>query len=322
MPLIQAYLAQLDIHGVLRAQVEGALETSHQLASTVISEAQATHQVANSLVHSMEEASQAALNVLSRVGQAIDSADVLEKEVLEERMRRLEQASVSSRHMVSEQRRLERLGGKAHDLGIRIRIVAMNTSIEAMRAASSTNSAIGVLAREIGNLAIEVQKLGLELSDSVQTLSQHLHRELVEGMAKEAQAIEDVRTRLAEQVAALRVSHDELRQFRESALRQVADTGRQVTTHAYNTLGGVQNQDILRQRLEQVVTVLVRMSEHDLALRQALRGEAALPPEWRPLSPSDLGRDYVMDAQRNAHREAQGQTGGDGDGALPTIELF
>lgn len=317
-----AYLAQALVRQVLKAQIQGAIDTSNELATTVIHEAQETHASARQLIEFVGVASSAAAKVLARVTAAIDSADVLEHDVLEQQSRRLEQASARSRKLAHEQRLLERIGEKAHDLGMRIRIVAMNTNIQSFRSGTSTNAgAIGALAREIGALAIEVQKLGLDLRNSLGDLSRAIDREMVEGIAREAEAIEEVRTRLAAQVSGLRESHDQLAKFQSSVLKQVEESGHSVSKHAYNTLGGIQSQDILRQRLEQVMQVLALMAERDEVLQAALLGRAPLPEDWKPLSADELHGQYVMQAQRTAHvNQTHDEAAQEGDG--PAIELF
>jgi hypothetical protein len=318
--LLDAYVTQGEVRSVLRAQLEGALTTSDRMAERLIEESHSTYASAAALSRYMEESSSKAERVFARVNQAIESADEVESQVLEERERKLQEAGESSRKTLREQRRIETIGEKAHGLGQRIRIVAMNTTIEATRSSGRTGTAIGVLAREIAGLAVEVQRLGLELKDAVHTMAFLLNRDLVEGVQAEVAALAEVRRNLAEQVRELRSAYEELDLFRRGVWGEVGSATRKICDVA-SAMGGVQYQDVLRQRLVQVVRVLITLAERDEVLKRALRDNQPLPHDWRPVGLEEVARDYVMASQRDAHGTATGDAAKDG-GALPEIELF
>jgi hypothetical protein len=320
--LLDAYLAHGEVRTVLRAQLEGALDTSDQMAERLIEEARSTYASAANLASFMEGTGERAAQSFARMHAAIASADAVESLVLEERARRLYETGENSRKTLGQQARLEALGEKAHGLGMRIRIVAMNTSIEATRSSGKSGTTIGVLAREIAGLAVEVQRLGIELKDAVQTMSSMLNRDLVEGVQTEVLALSDVRRTLAVQVRELQAACEELDSFRRNVWDEVSGATKQICDVA-SAMSGIQYQDVLRQRLVQVVGVLIKLADRDEVLRQALRGEGSLPEDWRPLALGDLAQEYVMSAQRDAHGRAAGQAEPAPEpSALPEIELF
>jgi hypothetical protein len=319
--LAAALLAQGDVREVLRAQLEGALETSDRMAEKVIEESRTTYASATRLSELVDESSQRAGAVFERVLSAIESADMIERQGLEERARALAVASQNSRKTVVEQKRLEAIGDTAHGIGMRIRIVAMNTTIEATRSAGATGATINVLAREIAELAVEVQRLGLELSHSLHSMGIHLNRDLVEGIQAEAVALEGVRKTLAAQVQELRASYQELDVFQKAVWREVTTAAKEISAVA-SALGSLQYQDVVRQRLAQVVGVLVTLAERDEVLKRALRGEQPLPDDWRPLAAEELSGAYVMGAQRAAHAKELGASAPGAPAALPDIDLF
>jgi hypothetical protein len=320
--LLDAYVAHGEVRTVLRAQLEGALDTSDKMAERLIEEAKSTYASAANLASFMEGTGERAERSFARMHAAIASADTVESLVLEERARRLFETGENSRKTLGQQARLEALGEKAQGLGMRIRIVAMNTSIEATRSGGNAGTTIGVLAREIAGLAVEVQRLGIELKDAVQTMSFMLNRDLVEGVQSEVLALSDVRRTLASQVRELQTSCEQLDSFRRDVWDEVRGATKKICDVA-SGMSGIQYQDVLRQRLVQVVGVLIKLAARDEVLRQALRGEGSLPDDWRPMDLGDLAQEYVMSAQRDAHGRAAGQAESAPEASeLPEIELF
>lgn len=319
--LISALGTQAEVREVLRAQLEGVLETSDQMAQKVIEESQVTSGAATSLSRFMVQSAQRAASIFLQVRGAISASDDTSRRVLEERAARLEVTGKSAQNTVSEHKRLERLGDAAHALGMRIRIVAMNTSIEALRSVGQTGATIGVLAHEIAALAVEVQGLGLELSHSSHTLGLHLHRDLVEGVKTEVVALDDARRVIALQMGQLRTAYAELADFQTAVWAEVELAAARIASVA-SAMGGLQYQDVMRQRLVQVVGVLVRLAERDAVLRRALHGAEPLPDDWRPLGLDDLSKDYVMRAQRTAHAQKTELDAPELAAELPEIELF
>jgi methyl-accepting chemotaxis protein len=317
--LIESHGAHAEVHAVLDAQVKGAIETANSLVDAVVREANKTHLAAVGLVDFMAVANQQAEQAFASVKEAIELTNQ-ERYELEEHAGMLAKASSATRRMLLEQKRLESIGENAHNLGMRIRIVAMNTTIQATQGGlGAGGGTIAVLAREISNLASEVQKVGLELKEAVHTLAIHLDRDVVNGVSEEAAATARISQTLARHVQSLRDAYGNLASFRENVWSQVISSSRQVSQHACDTLGGLQYQDIARQRLEQISLVLARIIMSDGALSAALLGEAPLPPEWSPVHAQELLVSYVMESQRRAHASMEAASTHD-EG--PSIELF
>lgn len=300
--LADAYLAQATVRALLQAQLQGALDTSDEFAATVVKNAQAANLSATKLGEYMTPASREAEQVLACVRAAIDSADVLERQVLDKRARSLRDASGTSQRIMEEQEHLEGIGDKARELGMRIRIVAMNTTIEAAHMSGSAGAAVAVLAREIGLLATDVQRLGADLGEAIQTLSDHLNRDVVQSVAQEAHALDDVRKQLAAQVVALNASYAQLDDFRAGVTKNVELATRRVSLYAHNAIGSVQYQDLLRQRLEQINNALTALSNNDEPLLDTLQNGTPLSGDWEPIRSEHLQGDYVMSDQRDTHQ--------------------
>jgi methyl-accepting chemotaxis protein len=316
--LADGHMAHAEVHAVLEAQVNGAIKTVNTLVEAVEREANQGHLAAVDLAAFMSDVSSLVDADFARVQGAIENTHH-GCIALEQHAQNLRDAVSSTRKMLAEQRRLEAIGDRAQNLGMRIRIVAMNTTIQASQGASGGSATIAVLAREITSLAGDVQKLGLELKEAVHTMSVHLDRDVVNGVTQEAAATVEIGSTLAGHVQALREAYGALRGFRENLWVKVTTAGKQVSQHACSTMAALQYQDIARQRLEQVAQVLSQLIASERVLTSALVGRAPLPPQWKPVQARQLSEGYVMHSQRRAHDGS----GSDPDAIEgPAIELF
>jgi methyl-accepting chemotaxis protein len=112
-----------------------------------------------------------------------------------------------------------------------------------------------------------------------------------------------------------------------SALREILEnvqtSNDDVVTQLTEALGHVQFQDVVRQRVEQVVKALKELAMHSQLMIGKL-AEDGWDGTFHPTLRERLDQhadSYVMNSQRDAHSEALGagaNPGGDG----PAIELF
>jgi len=317
--LIASHEANERLHQILAAQVDGAIKTINLLVSAIATPANQTQAAATALNLYMEEASSTAGMGFERVHTAIVRTGQ-EQQLLMAQATRLQDATQTARSTLDEQRQLDAVGDKAHSLGRRIRMVALNTTIQAVRAGGQDTETIKVLASEISGLAIDVQNLGMQLKQGIETLSTRVENDVVNGVAKEALATAKVSQTLAQHVHDLNAAYQELKNFRETVWIEVMKSTQTVSSNACETLGGLQHQDIARQRMEHIAQTLEKIVASDKQLSQALHGGPALPPNWMPVQPQELQSSYVMADQRVAH--SGNAEDGTEDQQGPAIELF
>ena len=313
--LIQSHRANCKLHTILAAQVAGTLNTINTLVTEIVASSGKTQKSAEALQLYMTNSATTAESRFDRLRDAIQHTRA-EQRQLGEQASHLECAASAARAMMEDQRELEGLGDKASTLGRRIRMVAMNTTIQAVHAGGGDAQTIKVLAAEISALAGDVTKLGEQLTNSVEALSRRVDRDVVNGVAKEAGATARMSQAMAAQVRELDAASHDIKDFRVKVWSQVIASTHSVNAHACQTVAGLQHQDIARQRLEQVAHTLALMTAGDQQLTAALEGRAQLPADWAPVQPEALQAGYVMADQRAAHDgEEQASTG-------PAIELF
>lgn len=314
--LVQSHAANAKLHKILSAHVAGTLNTIHLLVTEVIASTSKTTKSAEALQSYMGEAATKADATFDRLRDVIERTRQDQHQLVTQAAH-LQDATTVARSMMEDQRELENLGDKASSLGRRIRMVAMNTTIQAMRAGGDDSDTIKVLAAEISSLAGDVQRLGEQLKNSLESLSQRVDNDVVNGVAKEAGATARMSRDMASQVRELNSAYQEIKNFRITVWSQVTASTHSVTAHACQTTAGLQHQDIARQRLEQIADTLNRMLASDQQLSAALEGRVRLPPNWTPVQAEELRAGYVMADQRTAH---EGEDAGASTG--PAIELF
>lgn len=125
----------------------------------------------------------------------------------------------------------------------------------------------------------------------------------------------------AAQMAQLGEHYQNLLAFNQVTMGQMGEWNRQMTDRVIILVGGIQFQDIVRQRVEQVINALNRRQAHADAIVEKLRTPDKDVAIER-LSVNDLFRDYVMEDQRRVHTHVTGGQGVRPVQPLPAVELF
>jgi len=213
---------------------------------------------------------------------------------------------------------LSRLACLVEDLADRTKVLAINASIEAARA-GDRGRAFAVVASEVHNLAQQSARAAVEISQGLSAVRRAIHEQFAAKLDPEKEAEE---RRLLEFFADALGEIDErsaaLERIHRGVLAEAREHGRRVAETVMETFAGLQFQDVVRQRLDQVVDALDRMIRHTEALL-----ESAWEPEGpfpEPFGVEEMFGAYRMEPQRTAHREALGQEGTP-EGA-PAVELF
>ena len=213
---------------------------------------------------------------------------------------------------------LSRLASLVEDLADRTKVLAINASIEAARAGGH-GRAFAVVADEVHRLAQQSALAAVRITDGLEAVRKAIDEQFAPKLdpARE-QEERGLLERFADALSEIDARSGRSAQIHRAVLEQAGEHGRRVADTVMETLAGLQFQDVVRQRLEQVVEALDRMARHTEEVLACVRDSQGRFPE--PLRAEDLASAYRMNPQRVAHAKALGQEIAPEEG--PPVELF
>ena len=192
-------------------------------------------------------------------------------------------------------------------------LLALNAAIEAARAGEAGRG-FAVVADEVRKLSHETEVAVKKINDGIVAVTGIIESQFKDKVAHSHIGEERASLELfAEQLAALGESYEALTRRERETLATITGSSEKLASMFMDALASIQFQDVTRQQIEQVIGALGRLDAHTETLagvlerKQDVQREDVLVPLTRQLE--DVFSNYVMDQQREAHREASTSSG-------------
>ncbi len=228
--------------------------------------------------------------------------------------------------VVETMRRLHQELAVIGEIARRIKLLALNASIEAARAAQY-GAGFAVIAKEIRELSEQTNAATRTLSPLIAAACSSVEAFAADhGLERRLRAQLDLLETMQTHLAQLSKTYGEMLSHERALTAHTGEHGAEIESAICRTLADLQFQDIVRQQLEGVIGAYDSLHSAIAGAIATIRGgEASARPDPAAVEAliAEMHDRYVMARQRTVHAEASGQgEGGPAAGAGLAIELF
>jgi methyl-accepting chemotaxis protein len=312
---------------LIHQQLDGALKDTEPHVMAVIERLNDVHRISRGQVERIDESMSNGMTLMNVMReQSTHNRDVVDilshfvNEQTEELLRNQERIK-SLAHQVKE---LSPLVGIISEIAKQTNLLALNAAIEAARAGESGRG-FAVVADEVRKLSSQTAEAAGNIEKKISGATKGVEAELA--VANEAvsnhHASDDL-SRIINQLSSMENRFNEGSAVLMNIITSVDTGNKEMLARLSESLGYLQFQDVLRQRVEQVLFAVDELDEHFLTLAQRIgdvEWDGHLQPTLEQRMAGHLNK-YVMNSQRDVHHTVTAGAKNDSDNSLPQIQLF
>ena len=199
-------------------------------------------------------------------------------------------------------------------------MLSLNVSIEAARAGEA-GKGFSIIANEIRKLSSGAQSIATEVQTRVEEMMHKMTVGLQEQTEQRECAEREAIANITETLSALTDNLTTIISHQRDILRKVEHEGEAISQPIMDIMGSIQFQDIIRQKLEQLVRIAAMVDDHVNSISTMLETRDDMwAGDTLPDKLDAMFDGYVMADQRETHLAAQGRCVAAQSGAA--IELF
>jgi methyl-accepting chemotaxis protein len=307
--------------------LDGALQESETSALQTIERMNAIHLVSNAQTDRIRstEVNGQELERLMKEKAMVDTQLGSILQMFVEKQEHEVDANLERMQRLQEVRSLSPLVDVIANVARQTNFLSINAAIEAARAGESGRG-FAVVAAEIRQLSNRTATVAVDIAAKIERVTHGIDRELEQVSANQDRSssssnmrrvladIADMQRRSAESLATLQLPRviEDVKQGHQDIQMRLADT-----------LGQMQAQDVMRQRVEGVQQSMSELDAHLQGVAEQLQDQAWDPDRMSTLKDrlKEGAERYVMQSQRRTHQAVTGQALADTVDA-PLIELF
>lgn len=292
------------------------IQETEQSAVDIITQVRGLDQTATHLIDYLTKADQETLDLQTQIEQSTEIIGRI-SQFLQNLPVKIETERQASTELVERINAIMKLGEMADTISTISRqtnMVAINAAIQAAHAGKH-GKGFAVVADEVRRLAGQSGETAGHIIHAVENIHSTVRAYLDDRMHRDFSQDMQEATHVIESVHELQASYEDMKQYYKTLMTVVKEYNMNMASAIVETLGNIQYQDVVRQRLERVLAAQTRYCE---VLQTALDDPA------RASSP-DLGQDLAQvltDYLEEDSRHGQGMGDEGDDDAPPKIELF
>ena len=201
-------------------------------------------------------------------------------------------------------------------------LLALNAAIEAARAGESGRG-FAVVADEVRKLSNRTNEAAKDISKRIARVTERVEKEIENAFhVLEQNRKSDELKRLSDSLKEIESRFGDAAHVLEEVIHGIDEANRVIMDNVSTVLGEIQFQDVLRQRIEHVISALNLMNGLATEILSWLKGKRDHSPEPLNRYMDEIKERYVMHEQRVTHSRVTGAPLSIQEEAGPKIELF